>query len=229
MAAHLEYIDDMLIQLKPDEVHLWLPLLEQALATVGSRLNRSKSKVWVPSCPVAEYHAGLFAMGLVQVFDGLEIMGGAMDGQHAAVIVPRDTSVPCACLKRIAHAENLAATIAVLLRTPLSRPARRAAWTLLDKVLNRALDYDARILHPESFSNLATRLDRSVRDTAVKIVDVRDLDYNAEACVRLAAKYGGGDITAAGLKKNSFTWVHVYNTFQQWQNFSLVSDIRGCR
>ena len=55
-----------------------------------------------------------------------------------------------------------------MLRTPLSRPARHAAWTLLDKVLYKALDYDARILHPEQFSNL-------VADCMLYGVEVRAL------------------------------------------------------
>ena len=44
-----------------------------------------------------------------------------------------------------------------------------ATWTLIDKVLNRALDYDARILTPEFFSILAKRLDLVVRSILVKI------------------------------------------------------------
>ena len=91
--------------------------------------------------------------------------------------------------------------IARMLRTPLSRPSRRAAWTLLDKVLNKAMDYDARIMHPETFSNIAERLDQLVRDTTVKIVDVSDVGSQVEACVRLSAKHGGGDITSAMVRK----------------------------
>ena len=52
-------------------------------------------------------------------------------------------------------------------------------------------------MHPETFSNLAERLDQLVRDTTVKIVDVSDVGSQVEACVRLSAKHGGGDITSA--------------------------------
>ena len=44
VSAHIEYIDDMLMQSKAAEVHIWLPLLEQALSTVRLQLNRSKVK-----------------------------------------------------------------------------------------------------------------------------------------------------------------------------------------
>eukprot|EP00973_Karenia_brevis_P040078 5533777-Karenia_brevis.AAC.1 len=87
-----------------------------------------------------------------------------------------------------------------MLATPLSQPVRRSVWTLLDKVLNRALDYDARILHPEAFLILAKRLDRAVRDTAVKLVDVADFSTEHEHCLRLCPKKGGCDILAAEAK-----------------------------
>ena len=64
VSAHIEYIDDMLMQLKAAEVHIWLPLLEQALSTVNLQLNRRKCKVWVPSCPldVSLPSSGLLAL-----------------------------------------------------------------------------------------------------------------------------------------------------------------------
>ena len=102
-------------------------------------------------------------MGLEQVFGGLEVMGGALDSQHVLAIDAPGLIALSASSKRVARAEALADTLAKMLRTPLSRPTRRAAWTFLDKVLNRALDYDAHILHPESFSNLAERLDQATR------------------------------------------------------------------
>ena len=55
-----------------------------------------------------------------------------------------------------------------VMRTPPSGPCKRSAWTLIDKVLNKALGYDARILHPESFSIVAERLDNAVRGALSK-------------------------------------------------------------
>ena len=131
-------------------------------------------------------------------------MGGALDGQNASITHTSGQRAPVAALKRIVKAESLAATLVRMLSTPLSQPVRRSAWTFLDKVLNKALDYDARILHPESFSDIAARLDEVVRSTAIQIVDVVDFDITVENCVRLAAAHGGGDITPAHLKKLYF-------------------------
>ena len=100
----------------------------------------------------------------------------------------------------MAQAEKRARTLAAMLRTPLAQPSHRAAWTLLDKVLNRALDYDARILHPESFSNLAERLDDAVSSTACRLVRVDRLPEVPEWCLRLSAHYGGCDLISAKRK-----------------------------
>ena len=153
--VHFEYIDDMLMKLAAAEVGTWLPLLQNALATVRLKLNLTKCKVWIPSWPDSTLHPELRAASLTQVLDGLDVMGGALDGQHAARITADALALPAASQKRLLQAKALAQTITQMLRTPLSRPARRTAWTMLDKVLNKSLDYDARILHPESFSNLA--------------------------------------------------------------------------
>ena len=104
----------------------------------------------------------------------LEVMGGALDGQLAASI--GHPAVPAASLKRAEQTEKLAQTMQFMLRTPLAQPAHRAAWTLLDKVLNKALDYDARILHPESFSTIAGRLDRAVRATLLDLLKCDQID-----------------------------------------------------
>jgi hypothetical protein len=131
-------------------------------------------------------------------------MGGAVDGQHAAYIerslAGRVRSIPQASLKRADKAEALAQTLQKMLRTPLSRATRRTVWTLLDKVLNKALDYDARILHPESFSSLAERLDNAVRAVAIKTVDVHSLSPEVDVCVRLSARHGGCDVISAHTK-----------------------------
>ena len=197
--VHLEYMDDMLFKFDPSLACTWLPLLTDALFTVNLRLNITKTKVWVPSSADGVLHPALQQAGLHQVFDGLEVMGGALDGQFAASI--GHPAVPAASLKRTEQAEKLAQTMQLMLRTPLAQPAHRAAWTLLDKVLNKALDYDARILHPESFSTIAERLDRAVLQTSCKVVRVDGFTEVQEQCLRLPARLGGCDLVSAGTKR----------------------------
>ena len=62
------------------------------------------------------------------------------------------------------------------------------------------MDFDARVLHPELFSNLASRLDQAVANTAVKVVGVTDMNEAAWACLRLSAARGGCDLTPAKVK-----------------------------
>ena len=200
---HMEYIDDMILKLPPDDADAWLPLLEHALGTVSLSVNLSKCRAWITSSPQGQLHPTLLQAGLVQVFGQLEVLGGAMDGAYTAVIAPSNQGgpeIPASSLKRVVGAENLSSHIQDMLATTLTRPTRRSAWTLLDKVLNKALDYDARILHPESFSTIAKRLDHVVRATAIKTADVDHLSETADGCLRLSAARGGCNITAAETK-----------------------------
>ena len=77
------------------------------------------------------------------------------------------------------------------------------AWTLIDKVLNKVLEYDARILHPELFSNIALRLDQAVRRILTKIVQVDELSEIEYQCMCLDSTRGGCGIITA-IQKSSF-------------------------
>ena len=86
------------------------------------------------------------------------------------------------------------------LSSALTRPSYRAAWTLIDKVLNKSLDFDARILPPESFSDIALRLDHAVRKTHTEIVNVARLTEVEYQCMKLDSTRGGCGITPAVLE-----------------------------
>ena len=86
--------------------------------------------------------------------------------------------------ERIAKAENLAITLQDMLATTLSVNSRRAVWTLVDKVLNKALDFDARVLHPEVFSIFALRLDDAVRKTTTYCEKFFDITNLIKKCFR---------------------------------------------
>ena len=66
-------------------------------------------------------------------------------------------------------------------------------WTLIDKILNKSLDYDARILTPESFSSLAPHLDQLV----VKILNIDKLSDRHERNLRLDYRRGGCGLASA--------------------------------
>ena len=197
-SVHVEYIDDLVLQFQPHLAHLVVPVLKEALATVNLRLNNSKSKVLIPSTLEGEKHSSLEEDGLPQVFHSMELLGGAMEGEFSIGFrFTPFTSVPGASLKRLEAAEALADKLIRMIATPLSRASYRAIWTLVDKVLNKTLDYDARILHPELFSPLAVRLALCVRKILLKLVHVVDFDVQEEKCLRLAVNQGGCGITSA--------------------------------
>ena len=197
----MEYIDDLIFQFQPHLTHLVAPVLEKALASVNLRLSHGKSKVIIPSVVDGQVHPSFEEFGLPQVFQNMELLGGAMDGEFASDFrgAP-STSVPRASMKRLVEAEALSEKLIQMIDTPLSRASHRAIWTLVDKVLNKTLDYDARILKPEIFSTLAIRLDIAVRRVLLKLVHVVDFDANEERCLRLHFEKGGCGITSAKQK-----------------------------
>lgn len=212
----MEYIDDVLLKICPTHADKWLPLLEHALGTISLKSNMGKCKILVPSARPGDFHPSLINTGLTQVFGHMEILGNALDGMYASALDRHQNSghsfnVPSSSLKRLSKAEERAKNICGMIATPLAIPARRAAWILLDKVLNKAMDYDARILHLEAFSKIATRLDEVVMRTALKVVDVAEMVMCQQKCMRLSAKRGGCDLVEAQLKPS---FAHLASSVQ---------------
>ena len=199
---HCEYIDDLLLKFRPHLAETIMPKLESALATVNLRLNQSKCKVLIPSVLVAERdNEYLVKVGLPQVFGGMELLGGAMEGEYTAPM--NSVSVhepPEASLKRVEAVEMLSQQLINLFSTPLSRSSHRVAWTMIDKVLNKALDYDARILHPECFSIIATRLDHAVEEVVLKVLHVTELSVVEKKSIELGITRGGCGLTTGSTK-----------------------------
>ena len=196
----IEYIDDLVLKIRASVVHVVIPLLEVASASVNLKLGQSKSKVLIPSARLGETNVSIQHSGLVQVHGTLELLGGSLDGEYSIEVSLQGTPLPSASIKRLDKAEKRAESIGALLSSALSRPSYRAAWTLIDKVLNKALDYDARILSPESFSDVALRLDHAVRKSLTKIVNVAHLIEAEYESMTLESTRGGCGITPAALK-----------------------------
>ena len=68
---------------------------------------------------------------------------------------------------------------------------------LLIKVLNRALDFDARILHPLCFGPLANQLDELVHQNLLDILQVPSVGAEELMTLRLSDKLGGCGIFSA--------------------------------
>lgn len=200
---HFENVDDILLILSPDLISNALPILKVSLAKIGLILNYAKCKVLIPSATSDCVHPLVSESGFVQVFGSLELLDGAIDRDFCMNLMDADSDcAPPVSIKRVLQVETLAEEICDMIRSSLSRPARRAIWTLIDKVLNRALNYDARILYPELFSPLAARLDTAVRTCLLKILDISQLDSISEANIRLGISFGGCGIYPAKTKSS---------------------------
>ena len=153
-----------------------------------------------------------------------------MDGEYVADLVA-DPGVPPQTVARLEAAERLASTLQDLMRRPLGNPSRRAVWAILDKVLNRALGFDARILDPSSFMDVATRLDQVVLDVAVKVMGTEhsSMDPDHMRCLRLSTALGGCGLMAAStkclFKKRTSSCLY----FQRWPHAWPTTAARGSK
>lgn len=68
-------------------------------------------------------------------------------------------------------------------------------------VLNKTLDFDTRVLHPEKFSTLALRLDKAVLHNASRTLLVHNLKSVQIRYLHLAADRGGCNLVRAQTKK----------------------------
>ena len=197
----LAYIDDVLAKLNPLKANIWLPLLRAALATANLRLHETKTKVMIPELQAGVVHPMIAVCGIPQVYGHLELLGNVVDGEHIADITAGQGGPP-QTLQRLAEAEKLADTLQDLMRRPLDSPSRRAVWTLVDKVLNKALDYDARIVDPSSLVDVATRLDQVVLETVIKLMGIEAtvLESTHVRCLRLSTAHGGCGLMATTTK-----------------------------
>ena len=131
---HMEYIDDLVVKFHLDRIRILLPLLEQALMNVNLRLNHQKCKVLIPSALEGISHDGIIATGLSQVYNSVELLGGALEGDFQAVIGTSPAfDAPKASKERLEKAQELARRICKMIHASLTRPSYRAAWTLIKK------------------------------------------------------------------------------------------------
>ena len=152
------YIDDMVHFVQRDFFWIWSQLLSKALATVSRKLKQSKCKALIPSALQGDLHGQVVEAGMVQVEGRLPILGSAVD----CVFETQLTSIGVgelseAAAKRLAKADDLRRTLITLLDTPLKRPAKRASWQILSRVLNCALDFDTHVTDFSAFADIVSK------------------------------------------------------------------------
>jgi len=96
---------------------------------------------------------------------GLPALGAAYAGEYEAVLGPYSVSSEPA-RRRLQAATELATQCAEYSLEAHAPATRQAAWTLLQKCVARALQYDVRVLEPNEILPLARELDEVVLRTA---------------------------------------------------------------
>ena len=134
-------------------------------------------------------------IGLQQHHHAVTCLGGALGGELAFQLGGQVADVPAPTVKRIEKAKLFADAIDKLLVTETTLPRLRAAWCLLQSVLNRALDFDVRVLHPAAIGQIAIEFDRRVEETAARILGERD-SSGCHQRLRIHTLHGGGGLTS---------------------------------
>ena len=87
-------------------------------------------------------------------------------------------------------------------------------WPLIEQILNREFDFDARICHPETFSTAAAHLDRIARGCLVKVLHVADTSNEKELSSRLFVKSGACGIF--GFAETDIFCALPFNAILSW-------------
>ena len=157
----------------------------------------------IPFAEEGVFHDGIRELGFKQVHKSVDLLGGVVEGEFCAVVGNDDSfSPPSTTRKRLEGERILKKLISKLLRTSLTKPLFCSAWTLIEKVLNRALDFDARILHPIAFRAVAGELDRLVQEILLEILQVPFLSLEELMTLRLCIQRGGCGVLAAVQKRS---------------------------
>ena len=102
---------------------------------------------------------------------GLPVLGTAYEGEKKTSFMC-DRAARAPAIEWLAAAKELAKQCAEMAASSLDVPTTQAAWCILQKVVARALDYDARILPPSLIIPLARDLEQTIRATAETIMQV---------------------------------------------------------
>ena len=154
---HVGVADDLYLVGNASTLASGWPALEQALAAHGHRLRRSKCKFWAPArdgpgeaaegAPAAgDAAAGvhLLAEIIPRVRGGMMILGSAAQGEWEALLGPY-SEIAAPAVARASSAAAVAERLAAFAKRRLDPNSLQVAWTILQKSVARALDFDTRL------------------------------------------------------------------------------------
>ena len=138
----------MLYVTEPERADELLGIVEEAsLRLLHVRLNRAKCKAFVPARGRSGLGPHTSIIAIEQVEGGFPTLGAAYAGDYETVLGPYSLSSEPA-RKRLAAAVELARECAEYAMAAHALATRQAAWTILQKCVARALQYDVRVLEP---------------------------------------------------------------------------------
>ena len=158
----MSLVDDLLYVTEPERADELFGIVEEAsLRLLHVPLNRAKCKAFVPARGRSGLGPHPSITAIEQVEGGLPALGAAYAGEYEAVLGPYSLSSEPA-RKRLAAAVELAQECAEYAMEAHAPATRQAAFTILQKCVARALQYDVRVLEPGEILPLARELDHAV-------------------------------------------------------------------
>lgn len=147
---------------------------------------------------------------VAQRFDGLPLLGTAMQGEFEAFLGPYSLALEPALL-RVQRAERLAERVRALATASLRCPSVQPAWLLLSVVIGHALDFDIRIHPPDAMRPFVERLIQCVHQTLAVVLGLAQLAPELLEVVHLRANLGGLGVAHPGMAAPA---AHIYAAMQ---------------
>ena len=209
--ARIGYADDQFLHGRPEELlRLWDPLVA-ALAAEGHSVQPAKCHAWCPSLEAPGRHNASYdnlCAPLQRDRGGMQLLGTVANGEHSQHVGAPAGGNPI--IMRAEAAASAGRALLAMLSTPVSVPVIQVVWTLLQKSVARALDYDMRLQYSAEASVAASNLDSTVLAvfSALTGGDVRARERDLAA---LPGPLGGCSLRAATfMHASAFTasWMH---------------------
>ena len=197
VVARVVIADDFyLVGPAAQQARMW-PQFEAALANYGHRLRRNKCMAWAPLLDdlAAKDVVGL-APGAQSLFDivprvvgGLPLLGSAAQGDRETFLGPY-ARVAEPAMKRAREAAGVAERLCDLIAARPNEFALQAAWSILQKCVARALDFDSRLCPAWALSGARDFLQDAIRKVISAAVGA-DLSADEVEQIFLPGELGG--------------------------------------
>jgi hypothetical protein len=201
------YVDDAILSVSPEDFPQVWACIGRHLAQAGLALVPHKCHAFIPGASTVDTRVNEL---VAQRFDGLPLLGTAMQGEFEAFLGPYSLALEPALL-RVQRAERLAERVRALATASLRCPSVQPAWLLLSVVIGHALDFDIRIHPPDAMRPFVERLIQCVHQTLAVVLGLAQLAPELLEVVHLRANLGGLGVAHPGMAAPA---AHIYAAMQ---------------